>query len=62
MAKRIIWNSSSTLQIAKTTSILTEEIGFIDPAVTHVLPEFLKTENLVDQAASGASTKIISRF
>ena len=39
-----------------------EEIGFIDPAIAHILPEFLKTEDLAEVAESAAQTKIISRF
>ncbi|HEU4966100.1 MAG TPA: NUDIX hydrolase [Candidatus Saccharimonadales bacterium] len=39
-----------------------EEIGFIDPTRTHVLPEFLKTEPLSELAASNGATKIISRL
>jgi 8-oxo-dGTP diphosphatase len=39
-----------------------EEIGFTDPATAHILPEFLKTEDLAEVAESSAPTKIISRF
>jgi hypothetical protein len=39
-----------------------EEVGFIDPAATHVLPEFLKTEQLQEHAASGAATTFITRL
>ena len=39
-----------------------EEIGFVDPASTHVLPGFLKTEPLSELAASNGATKIISRL
>ena len=39
-----------------------EEIGFINPATTHILPDFLKTEDLVQMAESAATTKIISRL
>jgi ADP-ribose pyrophosphatase YjhB (NUDIX family) len=38
-----------------------EEIDFINPKTVHVLPEFLATENLAEQA-SGKSTKVISRL
>ena len=60
-----ITNSEDYLHIdlSKTTHGLEEieEIGFVDPASTHILPEFLKTEALEEHAASGAPTKIISR-
>jgi 8-oxo-dGTP diphosphatase len=60
-----ITNSEDYLHIdlAKTTHGLEEieEIGFIDPATTHLLPEFLKTEPLDDQVNQGI-TKIISRL
>lgn len=48
------------IDLAKTTHGLEEieEIGFIDPATTHILPVFLKTEPLKPSAA----TKIISRL
>jgi 8-oxo-dGTP diphosphatase len=51
------------IDLSKTTHGLEEieEIGFIDPANNHVLPEFLKTENLVGQVAN-VSTKVISRM
>lgn len=39
-----------------------EELGFVDPATTHVLPDFLKTEALVDFAQSNAPTRIFSRL
>lgn len=35
-----------------------EQIGFVDPATTYVLPKFLSTEDLEDFAASNASTRI----
>lgn len=38
-----------------------EEIEFVDPKTVRVLPEFLATENIVDQA-SGKPTKVISRL
>lgn len=37
-----------------------EKIGFIDPATTPLLPEFLMSENLTAQAASGI-TKFFAR-
>lgn len=37
-----------------------EEIAFIIPSAEHVLPEFLKTENLEAQSG-GKSTQVISR-
>lgn len=39
-----------------------EEIGFIDPATMHVLPEFLKTEPLSEHAASKGAAKIMLRL
>lgn len=39
-----------------------EQIEFIDPAVEHVLPEFLSTENLSELVASSQPTRIISRL
>lgn len=39
-----------------------EEIGFIGPVATHVLPDFLKTEPLSGHAASNSTVKIISRL
>ncbi len=38
-----------------------EEAAFIDPAAMHVMPEFLATERLEDQAKNGIP-KIISRL
>lgn len=51
------------IDLSKTTHGLEEieEIGFIDPANMHVLPEFLKTENIVEQV-EGLPTKVFSRF
>ncbi len=61
-----ITNSEDYLHIdlTKTTHGMEEieEISFIDPATTHVLPEFLKTEPLDLGTIGGATTKIISRF
>ena len=37
-----------------------EEIDFVDPATTHILPTFLTTERLQEFAASSASTRIFS--
>ena len=60
-----ITNSKDYLHIdlSETTHGLEEieEIGFVDPSVTHVLPEFLKTEALAEHAARG-TTKVISRL
>lgn len=39
-----------------------EEIGFINPREHHVLPEFLKTEDLASHAESQSPTRIVSRF
>jgi ADP-ribose pyrophosphatase YjhB (NUDIX family) len=51
------------IDLAKTTHGLEEieEIGFIYPVETHVLPEFLKTEDLSDHVSTGI-TKVISRL
>jgi 8-oxo-dGTP pyrophosphatase MutT (NUDIX family) len=61
-----ITNSEDYLSIdlAKSTHGLEEieEIEFVDPATTHILPEFLKTEPLEVFAASGAATRVISRL
>lgn len=38
-----------------------EEIAFVDPATTYVLPKFLSTEKLEDVARQGSSTRVISR-
>lgn len=61
-----ITNSEDYLSIdlSKTTHGLEEieEIGFIDPATTHVLPEFLKTENLPGHVSGNAPTKVFCRF
>jgi 8-oxo-dGTP pyrophosphatase MutT (NUDIX family) len=60
-----ITNSEDYLHIdlAKTTHGIEEieEIGFVDPATTHILPEFLKTENLDEHVANSRATKVISR-
>jgi ADP-ribose pyrophosphatase YjhB (NUDIX family) len=37
-----------------------EEIGFVDPATTYVLPKFLATEKLKELAASNQPTRIFS--
>lgn len=52
------------IDLSKTTHGLEEieEIGFIDPASHHVLPEFLKSANLADLAKPDWSTKVISRL
>lgn len=59
-----ITNSKDYLNIdlSKTTHGLEEieEIAFIDPAASHILPEFLKTEAIVAHAASNAPVKIFS--
>lgn len=39
-----------------------EEIGFVDTAVTKILPEFLTTEPLEEIAAAGGPTRIMSRL
>jgi len=39
-----------------------EEIGFVDPTATRILPEFLKAEPLDSYAEGTMSTKIISRL
>ncbi|HEY5667902.1 MAG TPA: NUDIX hydrolase [Candidatus Saccharimonadales bacterium] len=39
-----------------------EEIGFIDPATTHIMPEFLKTEPLSEHATSNDPAIIISKL
>ena len=61
-----ITNSEDYLHIdlAKTTHGLQEieEIGFVNPSTTHILPEFLKTEPLDELAASGAPTRVVSRL
>lgn len=51
------------IDLSKTTHGLDEieEIGFIDPTVNHILPEFLATASLSDHIASG-TTKVISRL
>jgi 8-oxo-dGTP diphosphatase len=61
-----VTNSEDYLHIdlTKTTHGLEEieEIDFVDPAVTHILPEFLKTETLDEYVASSIATKVISRL
>jgi ADP-ribose pyrophosphatase YjhB (NUDIX family) len=61
-----ITNSEDYLNIdlSKTTHGLEEieEIGFIDAATAHVLPEFLKTEALAERASNNAPTRVISRL
>jgi ADP-ribose pyrophosphatase YjhB (NUDIX family) len=61
-----IENSTDYLNIdlTKTTHGLKEieEIGFVDPASTHILPEFLKTETLDELSVSDLATKVISRL
>lgn len=61
-----ITNSEDYLHIAlaETTHGMEEieEIKFVDPATMHILPEFLKTEPLIDRAAREFATKIISRL
>lgn len=51
------------IDLSKTTHGLEEieEIDFIDPLASHILPEFLVTEPLVDRIKSGP-TKVISRY
>lgn len=39
-----------------------EEIDFIDPSSMHVLPEFLKTENITEFVTAKIPTRIISRL
>lgn len=52
------------IDLSETTHGETEiaEIGFIDPAEKHVLPEFLKTEKLSEVAASDGPARIFSRL
>ena len=61
-----ITNSSDYLQIdlSKTTHGTAEiaQIEFIDPTAVRLLPEFLATEDLQAHAASGGTTKIVSRL
>jgi ADP-ribose pyrophosphatase YjhB (NUDIX family) len=60
-----ITNSDDYLDIdlSKTTHGMEEieEIDFINPLSNHVLPEFLKTEQLVERATSSVPTRIIFR-
>lgn len=39
-----------------------EEIDFIDPSSMHVLPEFLKTENIAELIKAKAPTRVITRL
>ena len=39
-----------------------EEIAFVDPATTHILPKFLTTEPLTEHAAAQKITKIFSNL
>ena len=61
-----ITNSQDYLNIdlSKTSHGLEEieEIDFVDPATTHILPEFLTAENLDEIAGSGGPVKIVSRY
>ena len=61
-----VTNSEDYLDIdlSKTTHGAEEiaEIGFVEPAATKILPEFLMTEPLESFAASNAPTKAISRL
>lgn len=52
------------IDLSKTTHGLEEieEIGFIKPTASHILPEFLKTEAIAEHAASNAPVKIFSRL
>jgi ADP-ribose pyrophosphatase YjhB (NUDIX family) len=52
------------INLSKTTHGEEEiaEIAFVDPATTHVLPEFLTTEALDEFAGSGGPARIISRL
>lgn len=53
-----------TIDLSKTTHGLEEieEIDFIDPAGSHIMPVFLKTEPLIEHAASNASVRIIAKL
>lgn len=59
-----ITNSEDYLHIdlSKTTHAMEEieEIGFVDPAASHILPAFLKTEAITEHATSSAPVKIFS--
>lgn len=61
-----ITNNQDYLQIdlSKTTHGMQEiaEVDFVDPATTHILPEFLTTERLQEYAGSNLPTKVISRL
>lgn len=39
-----------------------EEIDFIDPSSMHVLPAFLKTENIAELIETKAPTRVIARL
>lgn len=39
-----------------------EVIDFVGPAVTHILPEFLKTEDLQSRIAGSCAARIVSRL
>lgn len=51
------------VDLSKTTHGESElaEIAFVDPTVTHILPEFLKTEDIYNFAKSNGPTRIFSR-
>jgi ADP-ribose pyrophosphatase YjhB (NUDIX family) len=61
-----VTNSEDYLHIdlSKTTHGMEEieEVGFVDPGTTHILPEFLKTEPLDEHVAGNAATKVMSRL
>jgi ADP-ribose pyrophosphatase YjhB (NUDIX family) len=61
-----ITNSKDYLQIdlSQTTHGEEEiaEIGFVNPATTHLLPEFLTTEAIATFAGSNTPTRIFSRL
>jgi len=52
------------IDLSKTTHGMEEieAIDFVDPKLTHLLPEFLKTEPLDEHIAGNESTKIVSRL
>lgn len=39
-----------------------EAIDFVDPATTHILPEFLTTDNVAEFVASDEATRFFSRY
>lgn len=51
------------VDLAKTThgGAEIEEIAFVDPATTHILPEFLSTDGLADFIASNQPTRFVYR-